>query len=322
MSSLLYKANQKLGGADTSFHNSKFYDEEASGLISGLPKDYFTPGRRYTMNGYAILANVSFPSIVFTVLFALMTYKPHYTNPWLVWAAVAVLGFGSAMCSGILALTNYYSQESTPMWYVYSTLALFAATLTACTAGSWNFATYSQAYYDYMSLVSYAGVEPGTTRGQQMMESGRVYWSDGVRIAEKFTMGFKHHDVYCVAPITQSNSTLPNYDFWAVGKNCCGKQFTCGEAQNPHARSSLRELTEEDRPFYRLAVEQAVAAYNLNANHPLFYKWVTDPLDDIRMYRHDATTNFLIGTGVVWLSNLCCVTYTVFAFGRIGSGRI
>ena len=38
-----------------------------------------------------------------------------------------------------------------------------------------------------------------------------------------------------------------------------------GEYNNPGAHSGLRLLDDEQRPFYRLAVEQAEAAYSLKA---------------------------------------------------------
>jgi hypothetical protein len=71
------------------------------------------------------------------------------------------------------------------------------------------------------------------------------------------------------------------YDFFAVGVDCCtcpNKNFQCGEWKNPLARGGSRSLTTNDRPLYKLAVDQWSATYMKAVKHPLFFNWEQDPV--------------------------------------------
>eukprot|EP00438_Fugacium_kawagutii_P029114 Skav233711 [mRNA] locus=scaffold2120:100002:105477:+ [translate_table: standard] len=119
-----------------------------------------------------------------------------------------------------------------------------------------------------------AKVNPGREKGQQLMDAGRVYFEDGTGLDTSKSMAFRNLDRYCVAPIV----------FGQVGVNCCSgttADFRCGEFDNPKARSGLRLMRqmpraggletasermtvtlnqgEDQRPFFRLAVQQAEA---------------------------------------------------------------
>merc|ERR1712124_161832 len=98
--------------------------------------------------------------------------------------------------------------------------------------GDMNYWENLQPYYDIIHLNEYTSVDPSQMSGQQLMDAGRVIFSEKSKLDLTKSMGFKNMDTYCVAPITMGTDTLETYDFWAVGMNCCSgnsADFHCGE---------------------------------------------------------------------------------------------
>jgi len=283
------------------------------------PGSVFTPGKRRRMNLVAICANVFVPWFVFSGIYAGMSFSLHYQRPSAAWALV-LLGFGATGLSGLLAFRTR-QREREDMWYTFSTLALLLATVTAAMFGDMNFWFNMQPFYDIENLNTYPSVNPAREKGQQLMDAGRVYFADGTGLDMRKAMGFKNLDLYCVAPIVHGEEQLASYDFWAVGVNCCSgvsSDFRCGEFNNPHARSGLRLMRDDQRPFYRLAVQQAEAAYNIKATHPLFFYWMQDPVAEMNAYRDDGFKYYLLGIFTHFAFNLFCVVCAVVGFSKIG----
>jgi len=166
--------------------------------------------------------------------------------------------------------------------------------------GDRNYWLYGTNVYSYRDLVSYVDIDPAKDSGQAFMDSGHAYFREKSMVLRQRFSKFRNGDVYCVAPIVNGMFThefaqaspgensmkgfaLPpsgTYDWWAVGTNCCdgADNFTCGDVKSPVARSGMRLLSDSQRPFYLLAVQEWSATYGLPVRHPLFFTWVSDPL--------------------------------------------
>jgi len=267
----------------------------------------------------AICINIFLPWFLFSTLYAVNSFTMHYTRPTLTWMLIAA-GFLVSVLTGVMAW-RAKKRDRDPMWYTYAALAFFIAVCLAAVFGDMNFWYNMQPFYDIENLNTYPSVNPAREKGQQLMDAGRVYFADGTGLDMKKAMAFKNLDLYCVAPIVSGSTQLASYDFWAVGINCCSgisSDFRCGEFNNPHARSGLRLMRDDQRPFFRLAVQQAEAAYNLKATHPLFFYWMQDPVSEMNSYRDDGFKYYLLGVFSYFAFNTFCVLAAVVGFSKIG----
>lgn len=288
--------------------------------IERKPRMIFVPRERARINCAGILASIFYPWILFTALYWVMGFHWHYKYPNSAWCMVFISFAITAYTAG-KAKAAKEDDDAPPAWYTYNSLAFLAASILATVFGNIIFFTEINTFYDYQTLNTYSSINPAHEDGQMVMDSGRVYFSAGVHLDMKKTAGFKHGDMYCVVPITHLDDKLRTYDFWAVGVNCCEgtRKFQCGQdANNWRARSGLRLMDEDQRPFFQLAVQQAEAAYGITAAHPVFYHWSQDPLKEIHMYLHRAIRLFFIGSFVFFIGNFVMVMSSVFAFAKMG----
>lgn len=285
----------------------------------------FMLGDRRRLNVIPICLNLFVPWILFSSLYAVMSFSIHYHSPQLA-EMICIIGGIIVLIAGVFAYLAWTKRQENlqnrdPTWFIFGFLALLIGWILGMVFGSINFTYNMQPYYDVLNLSSYPSVNPAKEKGQQLMDGGRVYFTEGSVLDRTKSMSFKNLDLYCVAPIVNTKEPLTSYDFWAVGLNCCSSttsDFRCGEFNNPHARSGLRLMRDDQRPFFRLAVQQAEAAYNIRATHPLFYHWTPDPVAEINSYRDDGFKYFLLGVFTHFLFNMFCVACAVVGFSKIG----
>lgn len=281
----------------------------------------FAPGKRRRINLVAACLNLWAPCALFMSLYCALSFKFHYQNP--VWARLLiVIYFGIAITICVYTAYKRRKKEREGVWLAYTSISCVISVIAATVAGCLNF-TYNQLpYYEINSLNTYPNVNPAGDWGQELMDAGRAYFADGSGLDMKKTIGFKNTDVFCVAPIVVGDTKMSHYDFWAVGKNCCSgvsSDFRCGQFNNPHARSGLRMVWDEDRPFYRLAVQQAEAVYNIQSPHPLFFYWIQDPVAEMAGYVEAGWRYYLLGCATHFALNLFAVLACTVIFSKIGS---
>lgn len=268
------------------------------------------PMGRKRMNVWAICINVFVPWIAFCLVFAMMSFEMHYKTPdacqTILMITVIVLALALLLDFFWIWLKRRAGEASLAggSWIIFLVVSCLAAVFSGVIAGNYNFWTSAELFYDITALNSYNAVDPTRMRGQELMDAGRALFVPGTHLDLTRSMGFKNMDTYCVAPITggtvAGNPPLASYDFWAVGKDCCsssatGGDFRCGQYDNANARGGLRLMRDEDRAFFRLAVQQAESAYQIKATHPLFFNWVEDPIEATYQFQRNAFQTYFIG---------------------------
>jgi len=173
---------------------------------------------------------------------------------------------------------------------------LLTMTILSCVlgyyAGEFVNKEYKHPYYEYKQLKVYKSIDTKTESGARYTDAGIVYFKAGTGLKRNRNACLKNDNAYCVAPIVDCGETgvcgeldklseHGSFDYWAVGKDCCGcpnGEFRCGDWDNPLVRGGLRLLNEEqDGLYYRLAVKQWEAMYGKKATHPLFFDWSLKP---------------------------------------------
>mmetsp|Transcript_132389 Transcript_132389/g.264085 ORF Transcript_132389/g.264085 Transcript_132389/m.264085 type:complete len:331 (+) Transcript_132389:144-1136(+) len=269
--------------------------------------------RRRRLNLVPICLGLFLPWVIFCLTLTMLSFWMQYKFPGLcLMVVIAIACVGGLICMQsaytlIRMLTNDSVSEEPdregPSWMLFISASVLVALLCAVCLGTRNFWNNMQPYYDVKGLGTYVGVDPSKMRGQELMDAGQVTFKGGSRLDLARSVGFRNEDLFCVAPITSrivagSRTPLESYDFWAVGKNCCSgnvADFRCGQYSSKRAHAGVRMVRDDDRAFYRLAVQQAQSAFNIKAVHPLFFHWVEEPNAEIEGYRLNGYRFVLIG---------------------------
>eukprot|EP00411_Alexandrium_monilatum_P112993 CAMPEP_0175683444 /NCGR_PEP_ID=MMETSP0097-20121207/26330_1 /TAXON_ID=311494 /ORGANISM="Alexandrium monilatum, Strain CCMP3105" /LENGTH=318 /DNA_ID=CAMNT_0016990353 /DNA_START=54 /DNA_END=1007 /DNA_ORIENTATION=- len=284
------------------FEGTPLYGAPTYGNAPNISKTNLRRHKRHVGIPVLVLCLI-IPIGVYAAVGAVLSFRVRHNSPGLAYF-VAGLAFAAVIAVGALGFTaarrrffqGDFNRE--PYWYIFLTLSMLAAWIFAVCLGDMNFSNNTVPYEDLQNLSTHPNVDPGTTSSRQVMDVGRVMFVEGSALDLTKSVGFKNSDRYCVAPITKKGKKMENYDFWAIGLNCCSgdaSDFHCGEFDNPEARGGLRLMRADQRAFYRLAVQQAAATFNLRAESPLFFYWMQNPLAEMDSYMQDAMKTYLQG---------------------------
>lgn len=199
--------------------------------------------------------------------------KVYYHSPLVSWS-FALLCVGSGILSVQMSKSLYLR--------AYGGLLIFSAIL-GTTSGLYIYESHMAAYYAYDESREFTNVLPSEPAAS-VMDAGKLVFAAEARVETTQSIGYKHGDTYCVAPIKDTGSGT-RVEFWAVCLNKCEarRDFRCDDVADPAARGAV-VLADPSTFFpsqmlhYQQAVKQAEAAFDIvSATEPLFVRWVKDP---------------------------------------------
>lgn len=264
-------------------------------------------GQRARIDFAQMLMNVLLPVAIFAIVAAVLSFKLRYSAwpvAWFLALCCALPGLFIWWLSG-KALTDVDSVQGKWTKLLYSLCLI--AWLMALVLGTTNYSTNMLPFYDLSGLNYAPSVDPSAS-GQSHIDVGRMLFVPGSYIDVNAAMGVRVSKTYCVAPVVNPNVTLKDreHDFWAVGIGCCSsvqpqKQWTCANLDNKVAYAGMRLMTDEARPFYRMAVQEAEATYKFTAKHPIFLTWMQDPAAEMTAWRENGMKLYLEGVFSVFV---------------------
>lgn len=270
------------------------------------------------LNSPLIAACFILPPLIFGCTSMVLTFSWHYKLRKWIWFCT-LPGLLPTVYSFLVlqkARGNPFEQRKLAL----CTFLFFLAWAWACVAGEINYWIFMYPYYAVESLKTYANIDPAGVSGTRLMDAGQVHFAEKTRLATEMGMSYIDWDTYCVAPIVDSTvDAQATYDFWAVGINCCrpnDPHFECGEYNNPSARAGLRQLNDDRRASYALAVQQAEAAYNIQASHPTFFYWVQDPDQEAVTFFEEGFKSWILINSMHFTMNTILVFLALVSFSK------
>jgi len=288
----------------------------------------FASGKRRSLNINAIWTAVFGPWLLFVAVFFVLSMPLHFDWPALAYFVVGlclvivIVAGGFARYNQVQRASGYGGE---PNWFGFLFVSLLLAWLCGVTLGLINYLANMLPYQQMAHLNTYTDVHPASATGQSVMDAAIIRFDDASKLDMTKIMSFKNEDTYCVAPVMAGDlkpgAEQAAYDFWAVGTNCCsGKpnDWRCDNGRNPRTHSAMRLMPHDERPYYRLAVQQAEAMFKIRSNHPLFFHWVEDPNAEMEAWKFTAYRDFRTGLFSYLVFQCFFVVVALIGFSKLG----
>jgi len=223
----------------------------------------------------SIYALVLVPWFVFLSVLLLFTYGYAHT-PEFTWVFCGFLAAGS------LTAVAMSRRDANPYMSALGVLVLFALVFGTL-GGLYNYEVHMAPYWNYDGSREYTNVLPSEPAGS-VMDAGKLQFANVAHVDTTESVGYKHGDTYCVAPIKDGNSGS-RVEFWAVCVNQCSgrRDFRCDDVSDPAARSAVvlidhSTFMPSQMEYFKRAVKEAEASFDLvSSSEPMFVRWIKDP---------------------------------------------
>lgn len=272
------------------------------------------------MNIVPIYMNLFVPWGVFVICCGVTSFHLIYSQP--MFAGMLIAFIFIVWLASIYVAIRARKTHPEPTWFTYAAIMLGISIISGTCCGLHTYMHISKRYYRLKDLKILHQVDTGKERGQSIVDAGIVYFAQSNQLDRNKSWHFSHRSLYCVAPIdnnwTRFVLQTKTYDFWAVGKDCCSmisSNFQCDASEISSARSAIRIFDDDDSiPYYRLAVQQTEALYNIVAAHPIFFKWSKDALAEVEGWKLRAINNYLFMVLSSFVVSLLCLIIAAWNF--------
>jgi hypothetical protein len=264
-------------------------------------------------------AGMMVPPMIFTFVAYVLTFYQHFRFGRLAWV-FALCGL-IPLFAAVSARSKATARGRRNPWHLYYIIMFAVSWILAAVVSEINYQYFMHTFYELQSMRTYTNIDPSEVSGMRVMDAASVGFVDDARVVTDMAMSYTTFDVYCVAPISTASGLpsqggkLISYDFWAVGINCCSSaktNFNCGQLDNPRAKMGMRLVDNDQVSMFKLAVQQAEAAYNVEARHPVFFYWTQDPDKQmVSFFGHGFKNYVMAGTAHFALSFLVLAMFMV-----------